>query len=139
MIQIREIDHVVLRVRQLQDVTDFYCDVLGCRVEKRQPSLGLTQLRAGNCLIDLVDIDGELGRVGGAAPGIEGLNMHHLCLRIDPFDADMIKAHLSDFGVDCGELHSRYGAEGHGPSFYITDPQGNTIELKGPPDLPSPV
>jgi catechol 2,3-dioxygenase-like lactoylglutathione lyase family enzyme len=134
MIRIRELDHVVLRVVDLQGMLRFYCDVLGCRVEKRQDALGLVQLRAGRSMIDLVPVDGPIGRAGGAAPGAGGRNMDHLCLRVDPFDADAIRAHLQAHGIAAGAVKPRYGAEGMGPSIYISDPEGNTVELKGPPD-----
>lgn len=127
------LDHVVLRVTDVPRAQAFYCDVLGARIEKVQEALGLYQLRAGTALIDLVDLDGELGRKGGAAPGAEGRNMDHLCLRIEPFDEAVIRAHLEKHGVVPGEVVSRYGAEGQGPSMYITDPDGNSVELKGPP------
>lgn len=134
MIRIREIDHIVLRVRKLQPMIDFYCDALGCKVEKRQQASGLIQLRAGDSLLDLVPVDSKLGRVGGAAPGAEGLNLDHFCFRVDPFDPTAIGDHLSRCGVDVGDLARRYGAEGFGPSIYVKDPDGNTVELKGPPD-----
>jgi glyoxylase I family protein len=130
---IRNIDHVVLRVADLDRALSFYSDVLGCTEERRQERLGLIQLRAGEQLIDLVPVDGELGRRGGAAPGVEGRNMDHLCLRLEPFDEAAIRAHLSAHGVDAGPTEQRYGAEGSGPSIYISDPDGNTVELKGPP------
>jgi glyoxylase I family protein len=130
---IQGIDHVVLRVSDMQRMRQFYCDVLGCRVEKVQDAIGLVQLRAGRSLIDLVDVAGKLGQMGGAPPGREGRNMDHFCLRIEPFDAAAISAHLRAQGITPGEVVSRYGAEGEGPSIYITDPEGNGIELKGPP------
>ncbi len=129
----RDIDHVVLRARDAQALVRFYCDVLGCVPEKRQEAIGLVQLRAGRSLIDIVDVAGKLGRAGGAAPGAEGRNMDHLCLRIEPFDVAAIRAHLAAHGVRAGELGLRYGAEGDGPSLYLNDPEGNTVELKGPP------
>ena len=131
---IDRIDHVVLRVRDVATMQAFYCDVLGCSVEKRQDPIGLLQLRAGDSLIDLVDVDGKLGRVGGAAPGVEGRNMDHLCLRVEPFDREAIVRHLAAHGARIGESGSRYGAEGEGPSQYLLDPEGNMVELKGPPD-----
>lgn len=133
MISIREIDHIVLRVVDLERMLGFYCGVLGCPVEKRQDEIGLVQLRAGSSLIDLVPLDGELGRMGGAAPGREGRNLDHFCLRVEPFDAEAISAHLAAHGVEAGAVASRYGAEGEGPSIYVTDPEGNVVELKGPP------
>ncbi len=131
---IRQIDHLVLRVRDLPAMIGFYVDVLGCSVERRQDGIGLVQLRAGASLIDLVDVEGKLGRMGGAAPGSEGRNLDHLCLRVDPFEREAIVAHLQAHGVRLGDYGSRYGAEGEGPSQYLFDPEGNMVELKGPPD-----
>ena len=130
---LRQIDHVVIRARDPAALEVFYREVLGCTVERRQDGIGLVQLRAGASLIDLVDVDGKLGRMGGAAPGREGHNMDHLCLRIDPFDREAIAAHLQAHGVAVGDYGSRYGAEGEGPSQYLSDPEGNVVELKGPP------
>lgn len=127
------IDHVVLRVRDMARMRAFYRDVLGCPVEKVQAEIGLEQLRAGAGLVDLVDIAGPLGRMGGAPPGAEGRNLDHLCLAVTPFDPGAIAAHLAAHGVEPGAVESRYGAEGQGPSMYITDPEGNSVELKGPP------
>lgn len=132
MIQIRHIDHVVLRVVDLDAMIGFYQSALGCTVERRQDEIGLVQLRAGSCLVDLVPVDGKLGRMGGAAPGAQGRNMDHLCFRVEPFDEAAIRSHLAAVGVAAGPLESRYGAEGNGPSIYLTDPEGNVIELKGP-------
>ena len=133
MIQIREIDHLVLRVVDLGRMLRFYCDALGCTVERRQDKIGLIQLRAGRSLIDLVPIDGKLGRAGGAASGREARNLDHFCLRVDPFDEADIREHLEEFGIEVGPVEMRYGAEGEGPSVYLTDPEGNVVELKGPP------
>ena len=133
MIQIREIDHLVLRVVDLSAMLRFYCDGLGCRIERRQEEIGLIQLRAGRSMIDLVTVEGKLGRAGGAAPGREGRNLDHLCLRVEPFDEAAIRAHLASLGVDAGPVESRYGAEREGPSIYLGDPEGNVVELKGPP------
>ncbi|MBT2323591.1 VOC family protein [Variovorax paradoxus] len=134
MIHIRDIDHLVLRVVDLDRMICFYCEVLGCTVERRQEAIGLVQLRAGRALVDLVPVDGELGRAGGAAPGKEGRNLDHFCFRIEPFDEAAIRRHLEAHRVEAGPLATRNGAEGEGPSIYITDPEGNVIELKGPPD-----
>lgn len=133
MIRIRRLDHVVIRARDAQAMTEFYCDVLGCTVEKRStPGFGLVQLRAGSSLIDIVAVDSQLGRMGGAAPGKEGLNMDHFCVRLEDFEEQAIRDHLERFAVVGSKLEMRYGAEGSGPSIYIQDPEGNTVELKGP-------
>jgi glyoxylase I family protein len=133
MIQVRNIDHIVLRVTDLESMLGFYCGVLGLEVERRQDSIGLIQIWAGRSLIDLVPVDGVLGRRGGSPPRKEGRNLDHFCLRVEPFDSEGIIAYLKERGVEAGEVASRYGAEGDGPSLYLRDPEGNTIELKGPP------
>ena len=130
---VRELDHVVLRIRDLERSLAFYGGVLGCPVEKRQEAIGLVQLRAGRSLIDLVPLEGKLGSAGGAGPAPEGRNVDHFCLRIEPFDAGEIASHLRAHGIEPGPVESRYGAEGEGPSIYIDDPDGNVVELKGPP------
>ena len=122
----------MLRVADLERAKAFYRDVLGCPVEKWQPELGLLQLRAGAALIDLVPLDGKLGREGGAGPGAEGRNLDHFCVRLERFDEAALRAHLGRHGVAAGEVVQRYGAEGNGPSLYIMDPDGNTVELKAP-------
>jgi catechol 2,3-dioxygenase-like lactoylglutathione lyase family enzyme len=132
-IRIRDIDHLVLRVVDLGVMERFYCEVLGCSVEKRQDEIGLVQLRAGRSLLDLVPVDGPLGRAGGAAPGRGGRNLDHFCFRVEPFDEPAIRSQLARFGVTAGPVEPRYGAEGEGPSIYVGDPEGNVVELKGPP------
>lgn len=132
-IAVRGLDHIVLRVADLDAMIAFYGEVLGCRVERRLDDIGLIQLRAGQSLIDLVPVDSKLGREGGAAPGGGGRNLDHLCLRVEPFDEAAIRRHLDAHGVAAGPVESRYGAEGAGPSIYLLDPERNTVELKGPP------
>jgi glyoxylase I family protein len=132
-ITIREIDHIVLRVVDLARMQAFYGDVLGCREVRRQDEIGLVQLRAGSSMVDLIPIDGKLGAAGGVAPGKEGRNVDHFCFRVEPFDETAIRAHLAAHGIEAGPAASRFGAEGEGPSIYLQDPEGNTIELKGPP------
>ena len=129
---LRAIDHVVLRVRDLEASLHFYCDVLGCSLDKVQEKIGLWQVRAGSSLIDLVPLDGMLGKRGGAAPGAEGRNLDHFAIQVRPFDEEKIRKHLAANEIKIVESGQRYGAEGTGPSVYIHDPDGNTIELKGP-------
>jgi glyoxylase I family protein len=132
-IEVLGIDHVVLRVGDMSRALHFYCDVLGCSEERRLDALGLVQLRAGRNLIDLLDVAGPLGRLGGAPAGEGGRNVDHVCLRIATFDQSALRAHLEAHGVAPGDVGERYGADGNGPSMYIRDPDGNVVELKGPP------
>ena len=125
-------DHIVLRIVDKEKMVAFYRDVLGCPVDWDRPELGLTHVRAGASLIDLVTIDGKLGKAGGAGPGAEGRNLDHFCLAVRPYDPQAIRSHLEAHGVTIVDEGDRYGAEGDGLSIYILDPEGNTVELKGP-------
>lgn len=132
--QMKGLDHVVLRVADLPRMLAFYEGVLGCTVDKVQAEIGLTQLRAGVSLIDLITLDGVLGKMGGAGPAAEGRNMDHFAIAVAPFDETAIRAHLAAHGVGIVGSGQRYGAEGDGPSIYVADPEGNVVELKGPPN-----
>lgn len=129
--KITGIDHLVLRAHDQARLVDFYTGVLGLTVEKRQDAIGLVQLRAGSSLIDIVAVDGKLGKMGGAGPGVEGHNLDHFCLTVAGFDLDTVKAHLIAHGVEIGEEGLRYGAGGEGLSVYLKDPEGNGLELRG--------
>jgi glyoxylase I family protein len=131
-IQIAGFDHIVLRVRDKAAMLAFYQGVLGLHVDRDRPELGLTHVRAGLQMIDLVTLDGPLGKAGGAGPGSEGRNLDHFALQARPFDEAEIRAHLASHGVAVIEEGPRYGADGDGFSLYIHDPEGNTVELKGP-------
>jgi glyoxylase I family protein len=125
------IDHVVIRARDPVLMERFYVDVLGCTVERRQDNVGLVQLRAGAQLIDLINVAGRLGLTGGAPPGPDGHNMDHLCLRVIDFDVERVHAHLQTHGVPVGEIGERHGSTGEAISLYLSDPEGNGLELRG--------
>ena len=131
------IDHVVIRVRDLEPMLAFYTEVLGCEVAKHNAPLDLWHLRAGSALIDLVPVNGVLGRSGGASgdtkpPAASGRNVDHVAFKVQPFDPPALLSHLQSHGIDAkATLQSRFGTAGDGPSIQFTDPEGNGIELKG--------
>jgi len=129
---LRGLDHVVLRVRDLEASLRFYRDALGCPIERRIDALGLVQLRAGASLIDLVPLDSPLGRAGGSGPAETGRNVDHFALALEHFDEKALREHLASHGIEAGDVAERYGAMGNGPSIYIRDPDDNVVELKGP-------
>lgn len=129
---IQHIDHIVLRVADLERSIRFYQAVLGCSLVKRREDLGMVHLRAGASMIDLVDVEGPLGRAGGPAASSERRNVDHFCLRIEPFDEQAILTHLAGHGLEADRAVRRFGADGMGLSIYCQDPDGNQLELKGP-------
>src|SRR5436305_10945139 len=125
--------HVVLLVGDMAAAKRFYCDVVGCRIDRELPEYGMMQLRAGASLIDLVDTSGEEGL--WARPPVEGgRNMDHVCLATRGFEIDSMRAHLAGHGIEIAEEGIRYGASGEGYSVYFRDPFGNQIELKSGAD-----
>ena len=132
-IAVNGFDHIVLRIRDKAAMLGFYEAVLGLSVDRDRPELGLTHVRLGPQMLDLVTVDGIIGRLGGAGPGAEGRNLDHFAIQVSPFDEAAIRAHLAAHGVAIVEEGDRYGASGDGYSLYVRDPEGNTVELKGPP------
>lgn len=131
MIKPSAIDHIVLRTEQYQQLITFYCDVLGCVVERSlSDDIGLTQLRAGSSLIDIVDVNSQLGKAGGSAPKSTGNNIDHFCLRIEKFNEAELISYLKSKGVEVGNFEERYGAQGMGRSLYLQDIAGNNVELR---------
>ncbi len=131
MFELAGIDHIVLRTTKLSAMTHFYCDILGCSIERETAEgIGLTQLRVGSSLIDLVVVDSQLGVLGGGAPTLTENNLDHFCLQLKPISEVEIKQYLLSHGVSVDDFSKRYGAQGFGPSLYIKDPEGNTVELK---------
>ena len=121
--EVLRLDHVVLAVSDLQRAENFYTQLLGVQVERRLEKPKLVQLRVGESLLDLVP----------GSPHPTQPNMAHYCFRIDPFDEAAITAHLKSLGIEVEVSGQRYGADGHGPSIYLRDLDGNQLELKGPP------
>jgi glyoxylase I family protein len=124
------LDHVVLRARNADVLVHFYSIVFGAHIE-RQLGAELFQLRVGEILIDIIPFDSPIGKLGGSVPD-EGRNMDHFCLRVKPFDENKIRAYLTGLSIEVSPTVEVYGADGYGPSLYITDPEGNRIEVKGP-------
>ncbi|MFM2589113.1 VOC family protein [Vibrio sp. TBV020] len=129
-IRILAIDHIVLRTSNLKKMLAFYQDILACPIERELPELGLTQLRAGNALIDIVTVDSELGQLGGKAPQQNGRNVDHFCLQTAMFDEQQLRDYLHSHNIATNDFVERYGAQGFGRSVYIEDPEGNVVELK---------
>lgn len=131
MIEIAAIDHVVLRTSKIDEMLEFYCDVLGCNVERKSsPEFGITQLRAGNALIDLVRVDSDIGKLVGGAPSKTENNMDHFCSQLKMISEEEIRSHLESHKISVGDFADRYGAQGTGRSIYIKDPEDNTVELR---------
>lgn len=130
MINIRAIDHIVLRTVNEQALIQFYCEVLGCHIEHVAPEFGLIQLRAGNALIDIVDVSGPIGQSGGAAPKNSGNHIDHFCLQIETFDETDLLDYLDAHGVEHECFNHTRGAQGMGRSIYIKDSDGNKVELR---------
>ncbi len=63
-----------------------------------------------------------------------GVNVHHFCLTTAPTDLDALRE-SGRFDVVDGPVRV-WGARGYGTSLYVTDPDGNTVELRNYPPQP---
>jgi glyoxylase I family protein len=129
------IDHIVLLIDDMKRALTFYTDVLGCRPGYSYPALGMEQVWFGSSLIVLWDVTHPGGRKA-APPVTGGRNVDHVCLATSPFDHDELRTHLDKHGVEIVQEAFHGGARGMGHSFYIHDPFGNKIEIKGPAEYP---
>jgi len=129
------IDHVVFLVDDMPKAMRFYQDVLGCQLGYSYPKHGMEQVFAGAALIVLWDIT-QPGAAAAVPPVRGGRNVDHVCIALSPFDEDAMRAHLAAHGVAIEREAFHGGARGMGNSFYIRDPFGNKLELKGPAVYP---
>ena len=122
MFKVMGLDHIVLKTDKINTMLEFYCQILGCQIEKTQPDFRLTQLRAGINMLDIIEVDD--------APAGNQHNLDHFCLQINPFDYENLKQYFDSKGINIYRYGKRIGAQGIGYSFYLKDPQGNELELK---------
>jgi len=129
------LDHVVFFVDDMEKALAFYTGFLGCPHGFSYPALGMEQVWAGTELIVLWDTthDGS----AHARPSIAGgRNVDHVCIATLPFDPAEFRAYCTDNNVPIVREATHGGARGIGHSTYISDPFGNTLEIKGPPEYP---
>lgn len=124
----RRIDHVVLRVADIDRSVSFYRELLGAEPELeeefRAGRRSFMSLRIGEALIDLIPSEDP------GAVGPKGLA--HICIEVEGGDPETVRRSLEDRGVlvESSVNLERLGAKGAGPSLYLTDPDGYRIELK---------
>lgn len=129
------LDHVVFLVDNMDRALDFYHNVLGSQPGYSYPALGMEQVWCGSALIVLWDIT-HPGAAGAVPPVSGGRNVDHVCIATSPCTPDAMRAHLAAHGVVIEREAQHGGARGIGTSFYIHDPFGNKLEIKGPPEYP---
>ncbi|MBM3503192.1 MAG: VOC family protein [Alphaproteobacteria bacterium] len=142
IIVVDRIDHVVLLVADLRRAARFYTEILGLRVERWREEIGLVQIRAGQSLIDLQLATGRRPKRTRSRPGQPArsamirapVNVHHIALTVKRLDGPRLKRHFAKLGIAASEPRKQYGADGMGWAMDVIDPDGNIVELKGPPD-----
>ncbi len=130
LVKITELDHIVLRVRDVETSLRFYTQVLGLPAER------VEQWRAGeirfpsarlnaDTIIDFFGSDQQpIGREGAK-------NQDHFCMVIEPTDMEELKTKFEGIGVDIqAGPGKRWGSHGDGISLYIYDPDDNVVELR---------
>jgi catechol-2,3-dioxygenase len=122
--QIRELGHVVLYVRDVQTSRHFYRDVLGFR-ELPSPIANAALFSSGRTHHELLLI--EVGPDATPIPEGRRVGMYHIGLKVGDTDDDLraALAELQEAGVTI------VGASDHTVthSLYVLDPDGNELEL----------
>lgn len=118
-IKVIGLDHIVLRCADIERSLEFYCDALGLEGER------VDEWRRGEVLFPSVRLTATM-IIDLFAPGPNGTNMDHVCLVIEPADLDEIASAFP--GSRRGD--GLFGAQGYASSVYISDPDGNTVELR---------
>ena len=129
------IDHVVFLVDDMEKAMGWYADVLGCQPGYSYPNIGMEQVWCGSALIVLWDVT-HPGAANAVPPVAGGRNVDHVCIALSPFAHDAMRAHLRAHNVEIVQEAFHGGARGMGNSFYVRDPFGNKLELKGPAVYP---
>lgn len=129
------IDHVVFLVNDMAKAMRFYAEVLGSVPGYTYPTLGMEQIWCGAALIVLWDTT-HPGAASAIPPVVGGRNVDHVCIATSPFAPEVMRAHLATHGVAIEYEATHGGARGMGHSFYILDPFGNKLEIKGPAEYP---
>lgn len=130
MIAITGFDHLSLTCRRAKATQTFYENVLGFRVTSRLPQYGMTQMKAGKAEIVIVDAAAKEGAWANSPRG-KGENVHHYCLRLQSFDEASLRALLKQNAIAIEEEAHEHTPAGPEKAFYIRDPEGNCIELRG--------
>lgn len=126
--EIQRLDHLVLRTRDIERLVAFY-EGLGCSIVRKLDAMSMCQMRAGDSMIDIVSIQ------EASTPAGQERNLDHFAIRVEPFDESAILAYCEAHAIESQAMPMPLlGADGYGPAIYITDPDGNRVELKGPPD-----
>ena len=131
---IREPDHIALSVKDRYKMADFYHGVLGLELLREEDfkakKAPFMSVRVGSMVIDLIPDkktpDAEEGRQ----------RVNHFCLRLeDSVKMADLETYLHENKIVITDrAEHNWGAFGYGPSFYVLDPENNSVELKLYPD-----
>ncbi|MDQ5944183.1 MAG: catechol 2,3-dioxygenase [Patescibacteria group bacterium] len=124
-IKIKELGHIVLYVRDLEQSTNFYSDVLGWKKLPRQPGMPAQAFSSGRTHHELLLI--EVGDQAADKVDYLQLGLYHFGLKIGDTDEELKTAieQLQKKGVTITGTANHHVTH----SVYIADPDGNQIEL----------
>ena len=130
LVKITEMDHIVLRVKDVETSLKFYTETLGLKPERieewRAGKIRFPSARINaDTIIDLFASDQEPIDKDGVK------NQDHYCMVIEKTDMEELKSKFEEMGVGIqAGPGQRWGSHGDGTSLYIYDPDYNVVELR---------
>ena len=130
LVKITEMDHIVLRNKDVEESLRFYTEVLGLQAER------VDRWRAGEIRFPSARINADtiIDFFGSDQDpiGKEGIkNQDHFCMVIEPTDMEELKNKFVEMGVAIqAGPGKRWGSHGDGISLYIYAPADHVVELR---------
>lgn len=125
-------DHIVLKVKDIDIILKFYEEILGLHPER------VEEFRAGKISFPSVRINSDTvidlfanENISTQANNEQSNHLDHFCLCFDKNEWDEAYQRIKSHGITIEEGPvERWGAQGEGISIYIMDPENNKIELR---------
>ena len=124
MVRVTALDHIVLRVSDVERSLDWYANRLGLEPVRAD------EWRAGECPFPSVRVSaGTIIDLIAGHVDHDARNLDHFCMVVTPESMDEVR-NPGEFDIARDPDFALFGARGMADGLYIRDPDGNEIELR---------
>jgi catechol-2,3-dioxygenase len=125
-------DHIVLNAEDVEALVHFYSEIVELEPER------LEEFRSGKVPFPsirlnadtVIDLAPKMMWEGSRPRMLGRPNLNHFCLTLEKEEWEKLRDRLAASGLTIDGPHPRWGAHGHGTSYYFHDPEGNEIEAR---------